>query len=182
MKAIMISIQPKYVADILNGKKTLEIRKTMPKCDYPIDVYIYCTKDTSYQFHKNYVKCNGKVVAKFTLNKVEEQKQDFYKGNDKDFYKHCCLQPKELFDYIGHKKWYAWHIDNLEIFDSPRELSEFYGNFTQKRYERIFGNNTIELDKKYGGLRQPTKSGYEYVYPLTKAPQSWCYIEVEEDE
>lgn len=31
MKAILISIKPKYVADILNGKKTIEIRKTMPK-------------------------------------------------------------------------------------------------------------------------------------------------------
>ena len=44
MKSILISIKPKYVADILNGKKTLEIRKSMPKCELPIDVYIYCTK------------------------------------------------------------------------------------------------------------------------------------------
>ena len=45
MKAIMISIKPKYVAQILNGDKTIEIRKTMPKCDFPITVYLYCTKD-----------------------------------------------------------------------------------------------------------------------------------------
>ena len=43
-KAILISIKPKYVAKILNGEKTIEIRKTMPK-DLPIDVYIYCPKD-----------------------------------------------------------------------------------------------------------------------------------------
>ena len=48
MKAILISIQPRWVAKILNGEKTLEIRKTMPKCDLPIDVYIYCTKDKPY--------------------------------------------------------------------------------------------------------------------------------------
>ena len=45
MKAIMISIQPKWVAKILNGEKTIEIRKSMPKCDLPIKVYIYCTKE-----------------------------------------------------------------------------------------------------------------------------------------
>ena len=37
MKAIMISIKPKWVAKILNGEKTIEIRKAMPKCELPID-------------------------------------------------------------------------------------------------------------------------------------------------
>ena len=45
MKSILISIKPKWVAKILNGEKTIEMRKTMPKSDLPIDVYIYCTKD-----------------------------------------------------------------------------------------------------------------------------------------
>ena len=44
MKSIMISIQPQYVEKILNGEKTIEIRKTMPKCELPCKVYIYCTK------------------------------------------------------------------------------------------------------------------------------------------
>ena len=88
MKAIMISIKPEYVAKILNGEKTLEIRKTMPKCELPIEVYIYCTKGKDKFYIKNRTykiiiaghKCevteemliNGKVVAKFTLNKVEK--------------------------------------------------------------------------------------------------------------
>lgn len=44
-KAILISIRPEWVARILNGEKTIEIRKTAPKCDLPIDAYIYCTKN-----------------------------------------------------------------------------------------------------------------------------------------
>ena len=44
MKAILMSIKPKYVAKILNGEKTIEIRKKFPK-DYVGWVYIYCTKD-----------------------------------------------------------------------------------------------------------------------------------------
>ena len=86
MKAILISIQPQYVADILNGKKTLEIRKTVPYQylhDHNFeayDVYIYCTKGGALLFkehntntyvaeteNKNYrprYALNGKVVAK----------------------------------------------------------------------------------------------------------------------
>jgi predicted transcriptional regulator len=65
-KAILISIRPEWVKKILNGKKTVEIRKTAPKLEYeqvekeqsgfkdglfpfiepsakPIDCYIYCS-------------------------------------------------------------------------------------------------------------------------------------------
>lgn len=37
MKKILISIKPKWTAKILNGEKTLEIRKTAPK-DLPCEV------------------------------------------------------------------------------------------------------------------------------------------------
>ena len=44
MKAVMISIQPKWVEKIANGQKTIEVRKTRPKIDTPFKCYIYCTK------------------------------------------------------------------------------------------------------------------------------------------
>ena len=40
MKAVMISIQPKWVEKIANGEKTLEVRKTAP--EVPFKAYIYC--------------------------------------------------------------------------------------------------------------------------------------------
>ena len=55
MKNIMISIKPQYVEKILNGEKTIEIRKTMPKCELPCKVYIYCT--------------NGKDILSFDITK-----------------------------------------------------------------------------------------------------------------
>ena len=100
MKAILISIKPEWVAKILNGEKTIEIRKTAPKSeDLPIDVYIYCTEPKAKNVLSLFVKevrkivgrvcefikrknvdkqgmrwsiCNGKVVAKFTLKKTEQ--------------------------------------------------------------------------------------------------------------
>lgn len=190
MKAILMSIRPEWVAKILNGEKTLEVRKSYPKSKLPIEVYIYCTKGGALLFkeystnsywaeeeNKNYrphYALNGKVVGYFTLNKVSRT-YEFY---EQELLDKACLSDNELFAYLKHDEGYAWHIDNLVVFDKPKELSEFYGAFTHKRYEHIFGNNAVELDKKYGGLRQPIKGGYEYKYPLTRAPQSWCYVEV----
>ena len=84
MKSILISIRPEWVAKILNGEKTIEIRKTAPKCDLPIDVYIYCTNGRAVAkpniFHPQFsvIKPSqrlgpkrGCVCAKFTLKAIE---------------------------------------------------------------------------------------------------------------
>ena len=79
MKTIMISIKPEFVQKTLNGNKTIEIRKTMPKCELPCKVYIYCTKGKKlYKCVSNFDEdlLNGKVVAEFTLNKVEILERD----------------------------------------------------------------------------------------------------------
>ena len=173
-KAILISIRPKWVAKILNGEKTLEIRKSMPKCDLPIDVYIYCTKDKNqlvrcqekvwgyYKHTKGALKSyfNGKVVAKFTLNKVEKinsyfEPEQWYMTRElggRKLMEKSCLSFSKLDDYLFGRDGCAWHIENLEIFDEPKELSEFYTAKTNK------------LPR--------------YLFPLTRAPQSWVYIEV----
>ena len=170
MKSILISIKPRWVAKILNGTKTIEIRKSMPKCELPIDVYIYCTKGSYIGYLSN--KYVGKVVAKFTLNKVEEiyWKQDLSNPYISDNYNletdtlnewelrnKSYLESEELEDYLGFDEsefkalGYAWHIDNLVIFDKPKELSEF------KTYFNDFYK------------RKP--------HPLMKAPQSWQFVE-----
>ena len=180
MKAILISIKPKYVADILNDKKTLEIRKTMPKCELPIDVYIYCTKEEylacdTYTGKRRYnafpkgtngFTQSGMVLAKFTLNKVEiinayDEPERWYMTNSMGggkLMEKSCLTYEELNSYLKGKNGYAWHIDNLVIFDRPKELNEF-----KKR------NGCMDFQ------------GYvKYLYePLTKAPQSWQFVESE---
>ena len=123
MKAILMSIKPQWVEKILNGEKTIEIRKTLPKCDLPIDVYIYCTKDKKYA---NLINrggfLTGMVVAKFTLNKVEK----FY-NLDNIMLGMAYLNQKQIHEYMHGKECaYAWHIDNLEIFDRPKPLQPFF--------------------------------------------------------
>lgn len=161
MKAIILSVRPEWVAKILNGEKTIEIRKSVPKCDLPIDVYLYCTKakplllrlmnygwalstniPSGYVLDKkNPNAFNGRVLVKFTLNKWQEISENALmdnKVNSKEILEKACLSADDMMRYWGDKeKIYAWHIDNLVIFDTPKPLSEF-----------------------------------------TTAPQSWCYVEI----
>lgn len=44
MKGILFSVQPQHTVNILNGDKTIEVRKTMPQIKLPCKGYIYCTK------------------------------------------------------------------------------------------------------------------------------------------
>lgn len=44
MKAVLISIRPKWCEKIISGEKTIEVHKTRPKMDTPFKCYIYCTK------------------------------------------------------------------------------------------------------------------------------------------
>lgn len=43
-KAVMISIRPKWCEKIVNGEKTIEVRKTRPKLETPFKCYIYETQ------------------------------------------------------------------------------------------------------------------------------------------
>lgn len=51
MKAVMISIHPKWVEKIVSGEKTIEFRKTAPKLETRFKCYIYCTKQGKTFFH-----------------------------------------------------------------------------------------------------------------------------------
>lgn len=209
-KSIIISVKPQWVEKILNGEKTIEIRKSIPKCNLPIDVYIYCTKkkscatfyrpgeldDWDYKIThfsvKKYgtrfeQKYGGKVVAKFTLNKVSDILKNYkYKSNGKTYVNYisncgeinwcqkACLSSLELENYLSLKNGYAWHIDNLEIFDKPMELNEFYKN----NYLQIIDHlQTVGCDSYYCTHLQD--DGCDIMYcpslKIKKAPQSWCY-------
>lgn len=195
-KSILISIKPESTAKILSGEKTIEIRRTAPKCDLPIDVYIYCTKgkpcvskinecileDRLIQLwchcskYKGRDDINGKIVAKFTLREVEkiialtnEHPTEYYAGGmDLGSVLHKArLSKEELRNYLKDKDGYAWHMENLTVLD-PMELSDFKH---KKKYETCEGC--------------PYKDGDCYAKCLTcsdmaqvtKAPKSWMYVE-----
>ena len=213
MNAMILVLSPRESRDLLNGNSSVLVRKRFPK-DFVGEVYIYCAKGESYLYRfnntarpwlkdviyqtrqiklKDKEELNGKVVARFWCDKVEEiifgttlcNDLGFFTGGvySFDLYKKSCLTKQEMHNYLKVKpnglSGYAIHIAKPKPLDEPKEIKDFYHHFTLKRCERRFSNTNIEIDDKTGGLRQPTKHGYEYVYPLTSAPRSgWCYVEV----
>jgi len=75
---------------------------------------------------------NGLVVGKFTVEKVDVIKNNWssFRINNDEAYTNeianqSCLDFTDLKGYLKDKNGLALHISNLEIFDKPKELSEF---------------------------------------------------------
>ena len=177
MKAVLISVRPKWVEKIANGEKTIEVRKTRPKLDTPFKCYIYCTQSGvalgAWGKH-------GKVIGEFTCDRIYKIDKDstgfLFKAGGLSVYKQAAeekcdlrvaMTDDELHGYLGHYQGYGWHIVDLKIYETPKKLTEFH---------------TWEKCKSC------RKSGYEStacIYDencmipaaITKAPQSWCYVE-----
>lgn len=122
----------------------------------------------------HYYHLNGRVVAEFTLNKIDTieicDPDVLVNGeivNIMDYKKASCLSLDDFMDYIGYgsdndgwgnKEWdkgFGWHIDNLKIYDKPKELSEF----------------STTLHRMKGKQTRYTS------HLLQRPPQSWCYVE-----
>ena len=201
MKAIMISSKPRFVEKTLNGEKTIDVRKTMP-INFEGWVYIYCTNEEypeitlysqenefgGYMEHTG----NGKVVARFYLRKVRK-----YTENDtirSEIIKDTCLTSQEIWQYAKGKPVYFWHIENLEIFDEPKNLWQFKTLESIEKYNKDLKRAQREDAKIRAKIEEPIDMEYygvpncvqltklvEGLYGLTKAPQSWRYIEYAED-
>ena len=150
-KAVLISIRPEWAEKILFGKKTLEVRKTRPCLETPFKCYIYYTKSVMIGLRGK----PGYVVGEFVCDRVETIKAatepyGIYDVDD-DFVAQTGLVDGALWGYGKGATLYGWHISKLEIYDTPKPLSEFKG------------------------LRK-TKFGYAPV-EIKRPPQSWCYVE-----
>lgn len=184
-KSLMISIQPKHLVNILNGYKTLELRKNVPK-DFKGWVNIYCTKgkkDILYKYKDKYytqhyltfTDCvevlNGKVVARFWFNEYETIPYEVTLPRGYESY------DGEWIDYSLYGYW----VNNTTLERScltDEEIS-IYGKGKDiyawhiKKLE-IF-DKPMEL-KNFHKL-SVGKETSAYIR-LDKAPQSWQYVYV----
>ncbi len=72
---------------------------------------------------------NGKIVAECDFE-VEEIINDAISSAlhwySRELLKKACLNGLDLSDYLNGENGYVIHIKNLNIFDKPKELNEFY--------------------------------------------------------
>lgn len=184
MKAVLISIQPKWCELIAAGKKILEIRKTRPKLETPFKCYIYCTLSGSNEFFKDALNGDvaawnrgkwgerkGNVIGEFICDNImcfDVPYPAFQSKMDKRIIEESCCTYWQLHRYAYHDALYGWHISNLKIYDKPKELSEFRKACgTQNCDGCQFWENTGE----YAGCLTSEERR------LRRPPQSWCYVE-----
>lgn len=172
MKAVLISIRPKWCEKIISGEKTIEVRKTRPKLNPPFKCYIYCTEGrpdlnipiSQERLMRDYLETgsmksltcplgNGKVIGEFICDRVYELAPLNHAPDDAE--QQACLTREEIARYLKGIG-YGWHISNIRIYDTPRELREFYAV-----------PNEVEV-----ALKAKPK-------PVTRPPQSWRYVEEE---
>lgn len=129
---------------------------------------------------------NGKIVA-VSDYEVEEITHGY--GKYGEYYQtktlglmslreHSCISSDKLSKYLKRgdevsKVGYAINIKNLEIFDKPKELSDYY-----KIFERIFYRPLIETHSSNSAIYIPESKIYfmDYCDELKKAPQNMCYV------
>lgn len=171
-RAILISIKPEWCEFIVSGCKTIEVRKTRPKLETPFKCYIYCTLpkssgDICLIRRESPVQGNGKVIGEFIcygvipLFNIATDDWKYLKGGIHEGHKRlvtecACMTEKELHEYANGKFRYAREIENLVIYDKPKELSEFH-NCSCCEYAGVCN------DECWSGIKRP--------------PQSWCYVE-----
>jgi len=185
MKSILMSIKPEWLVKILNGEKTVEIRKSCPK-DIPkdgIDVYLYCTQAIPVLYYDDFLSkeqlhsdkyifmsgesCNGLVVVKFRLNKADIITEDggfadkTIIGNlskcQKELLKKACLNEQEYLEYVGKSQWMPSGC-NERIY-----YSKGYAWHIEK----------LEILNEQMELRE-----FSCRKSLERPPQSWQYVEV----
>ena len=176
-KAVMISIRPKWCEKICNGEKTIEVRKTRPKLQTPFKCYIYCTMDHPYisvscgeldklNYRTNTVgRCNGKVIGEFICDRIYGLAPLNHAPNDVE--QQACLTREEIVRYLKGVG-YGWHISDLKIYDTPRELGEL-----RRACPNSFYCESCAMYRENDGT-----CGNESLR-FKRPPQSWRYVEAE---
>lgn len=179
MKSILMSIRPEWCKKIFNGEKTIEVKRTRPKLEPPFEVLVYETKG---QFIKSvkgacttYGYGRGKVIGSFVCDRVRLCIPFGLKGHllSQEVYREMCLTKEQLDKYGGLKTLYGWHITEPQLFDKPRDITEFavFGKCADECSEYDFCARDIAEDRvackcfKRTFLKRPTRS--------------WCYVEGE---
>ena len=167
-KAVLISIRPKWCQKIVNGEKTIEVRKTRLKLKPPFKCYIYCTNDGIKKMPRDYIAENferGKVIGEFVCRGFVpfcKARPCFVMEAPEEIERMACLTRKEIWKYAPEGNPIGWRISDLLIYDTPRELGEF---------ERPY-----ECDKCDAKWASECNACHEE-NKIKRAPQSWCYVE-----
>lgn len=165
-RQVLISIHPEFIQAIKDGRKTIEIRKRVPRLDPPYKCYMYCTKPKE------------SVIE--WVHDGDDLYGDTYHG--KAFPVTTIIS--DYYGYwIGGKAGYVvgeFVCDGIITYGlgskSVAEMAE-KGCVTPKSIHEYAGNRDYLLGMVIG-----EKVFYEELlslqeFGMKRPPQSWCYVQ-----
>lgn len=205
MKAVLISIRPKWVEKITRGEKTLEVRKTRPKLETPFKCYIYCTeaKKRLVTILKDGDENYGEIHhGKPVFIKVEEGSVcDMWGKRQKIVGEFVCDMILPVTVECSSPADLGAGLEVPGTCLTDREILDYLGNGKQGYLWHISGLKLYDEPKELSefcfppelycekGLcgrcpydQSPNEYGEysfdcEWKRPITRPPQSWCYVE-----
>lgn len=206
MKAVLMSIKPKWCKLIFSGEKTIEVRKTAPKLETPFKVYVYCTKErmtrvpSMYAYlHKNEPRACAEYGTIETWGKIGDvivnphlaSKHVSFGMHGKVIGSFVC----DKIDEFSVGSLASDDIQNEACLTYAELISYFYkqneldGNTLKFGYgwhitaPKLFDKprelgefRTIKCTNKKGSCSD-CKIKPDCIKYLTRPPQSWCYVE-----
>ena len=117
-----------------------------------------------------------KVIGEFICDRIYELETRspggsyYVKGEDQpttnDVARQSCLTLKDMQEYLRAANGYGWHVSDLKIYDTPRELDDF---------RRVCKNDWwCESCAMYCEHNGTCGNGS---LQIRRPPQSWCYVE-----
>jgi hypothetical protein len=190
-KVIVMSVRPEWLAKILNGEKTVEIRTRVPK-DFVGEIHLACTspfnikydkshKRNDYLYNDDYnskhiigdywlgmtrTRLNGKVVAKIDYN---------YKNVKRISYDTIEDYAGDMEDVCIKERVYERIVNNACLdYEHMSKYSKCKPLFAIPLTNLAIFNKPRELGKYY------SQKDY-YKASLTRCPQSYQFAYVEEE-
>lgn len=193
MKAILISIQPRWCELIASGEKTIEIRKTQPKLEEPFKVYIYCTQGDAlatpclnaprYSIHRT----NNGTAKGRRMTAAERMQSDYLYANGKIIGEFVC---KKVEKFVANCK--TTHLIQTERIARsaciPMDKLVEYGYKSFHLYAWYISDLVMYENPKSLSELSRRDNSYDNCFgwafedrsksvPITRPPQSWCYVE-----
>nr|DAG49525.1 MAG TPA: helix-turn-helix domain-containing protein [Caudoviricetes sp.] len=185
-KAVLLSIRPEWCKKILDGEKTMEVRKTRPRLETPFKAYIYCTmagsdslfmdalnRDVAAWNRGGWPEKRGRVIGEFTCDEVYKVDRDSVGFNftapslDLPIY----TMPENNDEHRNVQR------EELTTCLTDEQLSKYLGihpGFGWHISDLKIYDNPRKL-KEFTGL-QSTRFGMRPV-KVQRPPQNWRYVE-----
>lgn len=149
--AVLLSIKPKYVNEIINESKKYEFRKSIFKRNNVSKAYIYSS---------NPIK---KLIGKFTIGEIIEDHPQTLWQNLGNF---AGIEKDEFFNYFGNREnGFAIKIQDLEIFENPIEPKDLIPNFNPPQ---SFYYIDEDIFKMYFNIKNRQEEKFSQYRPSSK--------------